>query len=104
MRLGLPSPRNNRRGSTRISNRIPRGSKYNRSKSSSYESVYDTRNGKEFRKLTPKGKYVRNKVELENGANVYTGEVLTDYQRGKRAGYNQALGEQANFYNGKRRR
>ena len=83
---------------------IPKGSKVDKSLSSSYETVYRTPKGKIFRQLTPHGKFVRYKVELENNANIYTGECLTDYQRGQRAGYNQALGEQAKYHNGKKKK
>lgn len=88
----------------RKKNLIPRGSKYNKSKSNSYESVFDTKNGKEWRVTTPKGKFERNKEELASGKNSFTGEKLTDYQRGQRVGYNRALGEQANFHKGKQKK
>ncbi|MDE7337069.1 MAG: hypothetical protein K2N32_03025 [Clostridia bacterium] len=103
--LMLPSPgsqngRNRRRGRTYI----PKGSKVDKTLSTSSVTVYRTPKGKTFEQLTPHGKFIRNKMELSSGSNVFTGEVLNDYQMGKRAGYNQALGEQSKFFNGKKKR
>ena len=83
---------------------IPKGSRVDKSQSTSRETVYVTPKGKTFTQLTPKGKYERNKAELELGVNIFTGEVLTERQIGQRIGYNNALGEQANYYNGKKKK
>ncbi len=106
MRNGLmlivPGTKTNRKGKKSRRTYIPKGSKVDKSLSSPEETVYRTSKGKIFRQMTPHGKFKRNQMELENNCNVYTGEVLTDYQRGQRAGYNQALGEQAKYYKGKK--
>lgn len=102
--LSAPGVQGNCKSKGKRRNRtyIPKGSKVDKSQSTSFETVYVTPNGRTFTQFTPKGKYVRNKIELENGVNMFTGDVLTDYQLGQRAGYNNALGEQAQYYNGKK--
>lgn len=104
LRLPAPGKKGNRNGKKARRTYIPKGSKVDKSLSSPTNTVYRTPSGKIFEQLTPHGKFVRNKMELDNNCNIFTGEVLNDYQRGQRAGYNRALGEQAKFFKGKKKK
>ena len=105
--LMLPSPTRrtgSKGGKKRRRAYIPKGSKVDKTLSSSCETVFRTKKGKLFKRLTPHGKFIRNQMELQNNANIFTGETLNDMQVGIRIGYNQALGEQASFFNGRKKK
>lgn len=101
--LMLPAPKSSQKKNTSNSRiYVPKGSKVDKSASTSEVTVFRTSNGKTFRQLTPHGKFKRYQAELDCGVNIYSGEVLTDFERGKRSGFIQALGEQSHYYNGKK--
>ena len=92
----LPAPKGSQKKNTSNSRiYVPKGSKFDKSASTSEVTVFRTPKGKTFRQLTPHGKFKRYQAELD-------GEVLTDFERGKRSGFIQALGEQSHYYNGKK--
>ena len=99
----LPAPKGSQKKNTSNSRiYVPKGSKVDKSASTSEVTVFRTPKGKTFRQLTPHGKFKRYQAELDCGANIYSGEVLTDFERGKRSGFIQALGEQSHYNNGKK--
>ena len=61
--------------------------------------VYRRKDGTEYARLTPSGKFKRYDRELRSGRNSRTGAPLNSAAAGYRMGYRAALGEQAAIYN-----
>ncbi len=78
--------------------RSNKGSWFTKHKMRDATVIENTKTGRQKTLLTPTGRFNRYGVELECGANAHTGELLTEGQKGYRAGYRAALAEQAKIF------